>query len=183
MRKISWKDTMQDCRRDLAAVGISANGSGSTIFNALRIPGTRLLFMHRLQRFVGADSRFDAFVSSLIWNLGYLLSGCNVGRLASISGGVVFPHPVAIVIGNGVHIEPGCWIYQSVTLGATQRDGILEYPRVAADCRFFPGACVLGPVQVAAGTIVAANSVLLKSTEPGAMYAGNPAVKIRGGTP
>ncbi len=175
----NWKATLEDCRLDLVAVGVCVNGTGSIIFNAMRNPGTRLLFMHRLQRFVGGDSRFSAIVSSLIWNFGYVLSGCNIGRSANISGGVVFPHPVAIVIGNGSRIGSGCWIYQGVTIGATKHNEELGYPTLENDCQIFPGACVLGPIKLNAGTTVAANAVLLESTDLGAMYVGIPAKKIK----
>lgn len=179
--RISWAHTIEESKRDLAATGISARGSWSVISHALRSPGGRLLFLHRLQQCVGATNRFSAIVSSLIWNTGYVLSGCNIGRSAHIAGGVVFPHPVAIVIGNGARIESGCWIYQGVTIGATNNNGELGYPVLANDCQVFPGVCVFGPIKLAARTIVAANAVLLvESTDSGAMYAGIPAKKLKG---
>lgn len=179
MKRPSWRLTLEESRRDLAAVGVPTNGTTCTIFHALRTPGTRLLLLHRLQAWVGAESRVTALVSSMIWNFSYVLSGCMIGRNAQIAGGVVFPHPTAIVIGNRAVIASGCWIYQSVTIGASQRQGMLAYPTLEARRQIFPGACVIGGIKLAPGTIVAANSVLLHSTEEDSMYAGSPASKVK----
>ena len=141
---MSWKCTIEASRRDLEATGVSVRTARSVLSLVLRSPGLRLLFLHRLQQCVGSANRFSAILSSLIWNTGYVLSGCNIGRSAHIAGGVVLPHPVAIVIGNGSRIEPGCWIYQGVTIGATKHNGELGYPVLENDCQIFPGGVCVG---------------------------------------
>lgn len=171
----SWRETAELCRADVAAIGFTPSWMPSVMLRAARSPGTRLLLVHRLQQWIGDRWWFAALLSSLVWNLGYILSGCNIGRTAQLAGGVVLPHPVAIVIGNGCSVASGCWIYQSVTLGATEVEGVLSYPTLEPGCRIFPGACVLGPVRVGERTTLGANSVLLHSTSPGSFYVGAPA--------
>jgi acetyltransferase-like isoleucine patch superfamily enzyme len=60
-----------------------------------------------------------------------------------------------------------------------------EYPTVGAsvviqdNASLFLGVSVLPGRTIAEGTAVALNSVITKDTEPWAIYAGNPAKKIR----
>lgn len=82
------------------------------------------------------------------------------------------------VIGNGVSIS------QNVTLGGTP--GSISYdedgkkftvPIVKDNCYIACGSKILGALELGKFTIVGANSVVLSSTDPFSIYAGNPAKK------
>lgn len=159
-------------------MGLTVEEGFYVFFNSLKVPGSRLLLLHRLQQWIGQRYFLSSLLSSLVWNINYILSGCNIGRMANIAGGVVIPHPVGIVIGNGCEVGAGCWIYQNVTLGATIEQGNLAYPILLKGCQVFPGACVIGKITLGSRTIVGANSVLMQSTEDDSFYIGIPAYKI-----
>ena len=175
---MNFSKVISASRLDVASCGTETRNAVGVIIHALRIPGCRLLLLHRLQQEIGNSNFIARIMASFLWNLGYILTGCNIGRNAKIAGGVVFPHPVGIVIGNGCVISKDCWIYQNVTIGATHRSGILAYPRILDSCHISPGACILGGITLEPGTRVGANAVLYISTDAGALYVGAPAHKV-----
>jgi serine O-acetyltransferase len=88
-----------------------------------------------------------------------------------------FPHPVGIVIGEGVRLGERVTIYQSVTLGGARlgdwKAG--RYPSIGDDVTIFAGAVILGAVTVGAGATIGANSVVLSDVPPGHTAVGAPA--------
>lgn len=95
--------------------------------------------------------------------------------------GLKFPHPSSIIIGSGVCAGDNCVIYQNVTIGGARAGDAAKgnYPVIGNGCTLFAGCKVLGSVEVADGTTVGANAVLLRSTEKGSTYAGVPAERIK----
>lgn len=95
--------------------------------------------------------------------------------------GLKFPHPSSIIIGSDVKVGENCVIYQNVTIGAARSGDAAKgkYPVIGNNCTLFAGCKVLGSVEVADGTTVGANAVLLRSTEKGSTYAGVPAERIK----
>ena len=47
---------------------------------------------------------------------------CYISPKAEIGKNLSFPHPIGIVIGDGVKIGDNCIIYQNVTIGRKNRD-------------------------------------------------------------
>lgn len=94
--------------------------------------------------------------------------------------GLKLPHPMGIVFGAGVIIGKNVTIYQHVTFGVKSNDDAAEgkYPKIGDNCIFGAGSKILGPINVSDCTIVGANAVLLKDTEPNSSYIGVPAVKM-----
>ena len=95
--------------------------------------------------------------------------------------GLKFPHPSSIIIGSDVKLGDNCVVYQNVTIGAARAGDAAKgkYPVIGNNCTLFAGCKVLGSIEVADGTTVGANAVLLKSTEKDSTYAGVPAERIR----
>jgi len=95
--------------------------------------------------------------------------------------GLKFPHPSSIIIGSDVKAGENCVIYQNVTVGGARRGDAAQgkYPVIGDNCTLFAGCKVLGSIDVADGTTVGANAVLLKSTEKDSTYAGVPAERIK----
>lgn len=81
-------------------------------------------------------------------------------------------HYSGIVIGNGVKIGDFCTLYQGVTIG--QRNG--EYPHIGNNVTIYPGAIVLGDINIGDNSIILAGSVVLGDVPQGSMVGGNPAV-------
>ena len=95
--------------------------------------------------------------------------------------GLKFPHPSSIIIGSDVKAGENCVIYQNVTIGGARLGDAAKgnYPEIGNGCTLFAGCKVLGGIEVADGTTVGANAVLLKSTEKNSTYAGVPAERIK----
>lgn len=89
--------------------------------------------------------------------------GFYVSPNSEIARTVKFPHPVAIVIGEGVVIEEGVTIFQNVTLGGARlgdgKNG--NYPHILKNTTIFSGAVVVGGIKIGQGCIIGANAVVL----------------------
>ena len=96
----------------------------------------RLLAKHKTLSFV---------VNSYI----YYKFHCDISAFAEIHESVHFPHPIGIVIGDGVSIGPGC----SIVL-------------------IYPNSVVIGNVHVRKGSIIGAGSVITKDTEANSVNYG-----------
>ncbi|MCD2342060.1 serine acetyltransferase [Ideonella azotifigens] len=107
--------------------------------------------------------------------------GCYISPSARIAPGVKFPHPVGIVIGEGVVVGARAVIYQHVTLGGGRRGdgGSDRYPVLGDDVTVFAGAAVVGKVNVGARTTIGANAVVLRDLPEACTAAGVPARVLR----
>ena len=102
---------------------------------------------------------------------------CYLSAKASVGDTIKFPHPVGIVIGDGVVISERVTIYQNVTLGAA-RVGEGEkglYPKIGNDVVIFAGAKVIGDITIGNGSIIGANAVVTKSVPANSSAVGIPA--------
>lgn len=105
-----------------------------------------------------------------------------ISRNAEIDIGFRMGHPNGIVIGKGVKIGKRCIIYHQVTLGSKRFEANIKsdvYPIVHDNCIFYPGSKVIGNIEIANNTILAANAVLLSDSEPNSIYGGIPARRLR----
>lgn len=104
----------------------------------------------------------------------FISAGTKIGK------GLSLPHPNGIIFGKCVMIGENCRIFQQVTIGSKNNEDSLNgrQPIIGAGCTLFAGSKVIGDINVAAGTIVGANAVLLQSTEENSVYAGVPARKM-----
>ena len=73
---------------------------------------------------------------------------------------VKFPHPLGIVIGNGVVIEENVTILQNVTIGAYHLDGKPLKTVIKKGVALCAGATILGDIVIGENSIVGANSVV-----------------------
>jgi len=62
-----------------------------------------------------------------------------------------------------------------VTLGSTLTEAGERHPKVRRDATICAGATILGNIEIGAGAVVAASSVVLQSVPAGMMVAGIPA--------
>lgn len=107
--------------------------------------------------------------------------GIFIGDQCTIRKNLHLPHPNGIVIGGYVNIGDNCTIYQQVTIGVKKMGVPINknsYPTIGNNVILCAGSKVLGGISVADGTIVGANTVIHRSTEPYTVWRGNPAVCI-----
>jgi serine O-acetyltransferase len=102
---------------------------------------------------------------------------CYLSDKATVGNNIKFPHPVGIVIGDGVFLSDRVTIYQNVTLGAARvGDGVKGlYPKVGKDVVIFAGAKIIGNINIGDGAIIGANAVVTKDVPSYSVAIGIPA--------
>ena len=107
---------------------------------------------------------------------------CYISPKSDIDAGTYFPHPVGVVIGDGVVVAGGCTIYQGVTLGAARRgEGSMgRYPKLGERVTVYAGAVLVGDIRIGDDSVVAANAVLNKSFPSLSVVGGIPGKIISG---
>lgn len=101
----------------------------------------------------------------------YKRYGCCISPKAKIGKNLTLPHPVGIVIGEGVEIGDNVTIYQNVTLGRKNKD-IAEYPKIGSNVTIYCNSVVVGNISIGDNTIIGCNSTILKSVEPNSKCMG-----------
>lgn len=103
--------------------------------------------------------------------------GLYLSPKAKLAEDVKFPHPTAIVIGEGCVVEEGVTLYQSVTLGGARKGDwqANNYPTIGANSTLFAGAVVAGAVRIGRNCTIGANAVVLTDIPDGATAVGAPA--------
>jgi len=166
---------------DVARADLFANTGQTSLKQAfgafLFKPGFAAIFLHRFARqFV--RTWLDKF-GVLIWAWNTNRSGCHFHLDSEIAPGLCLPHPVAIVIGTGVRVGPNATIYQSVTIGKLATSE--EYPVIGRDVVIYPGAIIIGAINVGDRAVIGAGSIVIKDVPADAVVAGNPARILRSG--
>lgn len=126
--------------------------------------------------------RLSLVLASRILNRLALCPGIEFKCKQSIGAGLEIVHPHDVVIGNGAKVGRNVTIFNGVTLGNKWVEGIepiLCYPTLEDNVKVFPGAKLLGPITIGAGSQVGANAVVMKSFPPNSVIAGVPAKLIR----
>lgn len=106
---------------------------------------------------------------------------CYLSQKSIVGRNIKLPHPVGIVIGDGVTIADNVIIYQNVTLGAARvGEGVKGlYPKIGKNVVIFAGAKVIGGITIGDGSVIGANSVVTKDIPSNVSVAGIPARVIR----
>lgn len=107
--------------------------------------------------------------------------GVYISPGAQIGIGLSLPHPIAIVIGQGVKIGENSVIYQNTTFGGARRGDwqANNYPTIAAGVVVFSGAVIVGPIDIGALCTIGANSVVTKNFPNNCTVAGVPAKIVK----
>ncbi|MGK0254540.1 MAG: serine O-acetyltransferase [Mariniflexile sp.] len=102
---------------------------------------------------------------------------CYLSVKATVGNDIKFPHPVGIVIGDGVILSDRVTIYQNVTFGAARvGDGIKGlYPKVGKDVVIFAGAKIIGDISIGDGAVIGANAVVIRDVPANVSAVGIPA--------
>lgn len=104
-----------------------------------------------------------------------IITGISIAPSVRIGPGFYIGHFGQIFLGADTVIGRECNISHGVTLGFAWHDGKWGVPTVGDRVYIATGAKVIGPIHLADGTVVGANAVVTRSTEPNAVVAGIPA--------
>lgn len=105
--------------------------------------------------------------------------GCELSVKAVISPKCSFMHTSGVVIGDGCVVESGVVIYSGVVLGRKDIFKDDDYPTIEENVVLSTGAAVLGKCNVGRECIIGAQALVLSNCEPGGVYVGSPAVKVK----
>lgn len=135
-----------------------------------------IYILHNISKYF--SEKGCSILSNLFWYWLYHKCHIIISPKAIIGKGVVFPHPMGIVIGDGVKIGENVTIYQNVTIGRKYMN-IDDYPIIEENVIIYPNSVVAGKILVRKNTVIGANSVLLTDTEENSVYVGNPAKRVK----
>ena len=151
----------------------------------LTYPGFHAVLCHRLAH--GLWHWRLRLLSRLLSYFGRIVTGIEIHPAAKVGQGFFIDHGLGVVVGETSEIGDNVTLYHDVTLGGiapsidsdSQRDQ-KRHPTLADDVIIGSGAQILGPITVAKGARVGANSVVLSDVPAGATMVGIPAKMVRG---
>jgi serine O-acetyltransferase len=119
---------------------------------------------------------FGNLLSKIFRHLNRCYASCDISPKAIIAKDLKLPHPIGIVIGDGVVIKNNVMIWQHVTLGSHGKKGAtMEYPVVEPGSKIYNKATVIGGIHIGQNSTIGAHSLVLIDVPDNATAAGTPA--------
>jgi len=113
--------------------------------------------------------RMLAVLRHRFWSV---VTGADIPVNSRLGGGLCIPHPHGIVIHPAAPIGPNCMIFQQVTIGARDTEGV---PRIGGHVDIGTGAKILGDLTIGDHARIGANAVVLHDVPAGCTATGVPA--------
>lgn len=139
-------------------------------------PSFRILLNHRIGKYF-FQSRFSVFKLIGIYYKNRLIikRNCDISYYSSIGRNLKLPHPIGIVIGEGVVIKDNVMIFQQVTLGSHGKNGLgRSYPIIESGVKIYSGSKIIGGVMIGENAVIGANSVVNINIPPNSTGVGLP---------
>ncbi len=153
---------MREIRERYPSDGSSMN-ERSVVGDAVQKIGFQMLIAVRIMRFAKqARVPFGAQLMSRFIRHAY---GAEIHWDAEFGEGVAFVHGVGLVVSHASVVGARCILFQGVTLGESIDPITREVgsPTLEADVHVGPGAVLLGPITIGAGSKIMANTVVDRS--------------------
>jgi serine O-acetyltransferase len=104
-------------------------------------------------------------LAKIVWYFNRIIYNADIDYRADLAGGFVLVHGLGCVIGRGVISKGKLKVYQGVTIGGTgkfiEKDNEkIWMPIIGDDVTIYTDAKVFGPIYIADGSIIKANSVV-----------------------
>jgi serine O-acetyltransferase len=138
-----------------------------------------IFILYKLSRFLYKVRL--GFLSSIVKELNLFLFGIEISKKSLVHGGVVFPHPLGVIIGGNSEVGENCKISQGVTLGGNFKRKIngRQFPSIHDNVWILKGAIIVGGVEICNCVIIGPNSVVSRDIIQSGYYAGQPVKLIR----
>jgi serine O-acetyltransferase len=154
----------REYRADLEKTWGRPAGLARTLFAPCSHAGVRAALLHRIAHRCHRGALRGC--SALLRRLATALTGAEIHPAAAIGPGLHLPHPAGVVIGAGVVIDGPATIFQQVTLGP-RGGGAEDCPRLGSFVAVYPGARILGRVDIGARAQIGPNCVIYRSLPAG----------------
>jgi serine O-acetyltransferase len=112
-------------------------------------------------------------VNHLLRRAQTMVYGIEIGNDVVLGAGIDFVHPIGIVIGGDAKIGNRVRFMGNNTVGTAKENG---YPTIEDDVTIGAGARILGPITVGRGSVIGANSVVVRDVPPDSVVTGIPGV-------
>lgn len=164
-------DAMKSTRERYPTEG-SSMATGGLARDAVQKIGLQMLVAIRMMRLL-RDSKVP-FGGQIAARMIRHLYGAEIHWDAEIAPGVNIVHGNGLVISHAAVVGPGCVLFQNVTLGESidPDTRTVGAPTLERDVHVMPGAVLLGPITVGAGSKIMANAVLDRSVPPRSIVRG-----------
>ncbi len=139
----------------------------------LLYPSVQAITAYKISHFLFKHKRF--FLARFISQLSRFFTGIEIHPGATIGHNLFIDHGMGVVIGETAEIGNNVTLYQGVTLGGTGKDIGKRHPTIEDNVTIGSGAKVLGPIRIASGSKIGANSVVLSDTSTNSTAVGIPA--------
>lgn len=164
---------MPRLREDQQANGCRPGVAG-LLAGLLFSPGLLAVALYRASAALYPRGPLGRLAAKLLWRWNVSANGCYLSPKARIGAGLHLPHPVAVVVGDGVVLGDRVTLYQGVTVGA-RGPGDKVYPAIGDGAVLYAGAVVAGGVRVGAHAVVGAQSLVIADVPAHATAVGSPA--------
>jgi serine O-acetyltransferase len=147
----------------------------------LHYPGFQAIFCYRVAHvFWRRVPLIGKFIARDIQVTARMLTGVDIHPAAEIGPGLFIDHAMGVVIGETSEIGKNVSMFQEVTLGGTGKEkGHKRHPTIEDDVLISAGAKVLGAITVGAGSLIGANSVVVRDVPPNSTVVGVPGRVVR----
>lgn len=145
----------------------------------LLYPSVHAIALYRAANWLFRHKRF--FAARFLSQFARWMTGIEIHPAATIGKGLFIDHGMGVVIGETTEIGDNVTLYQGVTLGGTGKDKGKRHPTIGDNVVIGSGAKILGPITVASGSKIGANSVVLNNVESFSTAVGIPARMVRRG--
>lgn len=119
------------------------------------------------------------FLGAILLDINKFFNGCVIGRGTQFGEGLVFMHPIGVVINGAVRGGHHIIIESGVVIGAAHNGPHAKVPNLGNHIFIGTGAKILGPITIGHHVTIAANAVVVKDVPDGAVVAGIPATIIK----
>ncbi len=169
----SLKQTLLEIKEDLPSSKFSIK---SFIRNYFYSPRFRILLNHRIGKYFSRSPNFLLRQIGNYYKIQLIVKrNCDISYNSKIGKNLRLPHPIGIVIGDGVVIKNNVMIFQQVTFGSHGKKGSEKtYPIIENGVKIFAGAKIIGGITIGENAIVGANAVVNISVPPNSIAVGIP---------
>lgn len=167
---------LEKLRYDIKHVLNSDPAAKSFVEVLLLYPHINALISYRIAHVLYRKKRF--FLARMFSQISRFITGIEIHPGATIGKGLFIDHGMGVVIGETAIVGDHVTIYQGVTLGGTGKETGKRHPTIGDGVTIGAGAKILGNINIAAGSKIGANAVVLKDTSKKSTAVGIPAKEI-----